>query len=368
MSNLRGVEVKRACDFFQRFVFAFPSSCISSPATKSSSCLPRRAVGEPVTFSRHKDGRCRRSGRCRRKASPPPQQPRYPMATVLRLQRPSPFCHSACPGVPWEQATWLRQVKREMNWETSGPFDTRVPYPLATILSFQPPSPICHSERRRGICGAPFGCPTFTGLQPLSVIIPPARRIVGANAWHIKWTKKRPCKIAPDARPGGPPPNVSPARKGWGSNPKNPSAVGAELNLSRPRATRTPLRPSLTRHNFLMQQLFRFLEHLQPLLRQILARTVDIKRQHPHSGGRPFRRYPFRSQFSSNGPGILIEQPLPRMRGICCHPSRPFPCSVRILVRHILFPGHPDLHLFSDAGRPQNGDPQNYRAKSMPAS
>jgi hypothetical protein len=34
----------------------------------------------------------------------PHQQPRYPMATVLRLQRPSPFCHSACPGVPWERS------------------------------------------------------------------------------------------------------------------------------------------------------------------------------------------------------------------------------------------------------------------------
>jgi hypothetical protein len=28
--------------------------------------------------------------------------------------QPSPFCHPACPGVPWEQATCLRQVKREM--------------------------------------------------------------------------------------------------------------------------------------------------------------------------------------------------------------------------------------------------------------
>jgi Tol biopolymer transport system component len=42
------------------------------------------------------------------------------MATVLRLQRPSPFCHSACPGGPWERSR---------------------------------PVPAC----RGGICGAPFG-------------------------------------------------------------------------------------------------------------------------------------------------------------------------------------------------------------------
>jgi hypothetical protein len=27
---------------------------------------------------------------------------------------------------------------------------------LATALSLQPPSPICHPERSRGTCGAPF--------------------------------------------------------------------------------------------------------------------------------------------------------------------------------------------------------------------
>jgi hypothetical protein len=26
-----------------------------------------------------------------------------------------PLCHPACPGVPWEQPTWLRQVKGGMN-------------------------------------------------------------------------------------------------------------------------------------------------------------------------------------------------------------------------------------------------------------
>src|SRR5579859_500597 len=57
-----------------------------------------------------------------KEAPPPPQQPRYPMATVLRLPRPSPFCHS---------------------------------------------------ERSRGICCAPFGCPQFTGLQLLPFVCHP---------------------------------------------------------------------------------------------------------------------------------------------------------------------------------------------------
>ena len=36
------------------------------------------------------------------------------------------------------------------------------PCPSATVLSLQPPSPICHPDRRGGICGAPFGRPGFT--------------------------------------------------------------------------------------------------------------------------------------------------------------------------------------------------------------
>ena len=75
-------------------------------------------------------------------------------ATTLYEPWPSPFCRPACPCVPWDQAICLRQVKRGTHWEISGPFDTRVPYPLATVLSFQLPSPICHSERSRGICSS----------------------------------------------------------------------------------------------------------------------------------------------------------------------------------------------------------------------
>ena len=65
------------------------------------------------------------------------------------------------------------------------------------------------------------------------------------------------------------------SRKCFSTRPET-NALGSSL------APGAPLRPSLTHHNFLMQQLLRLLEHLQPLRRQILARTVDIKRQHPH--------------------------------------------------------------------------------------
>ena len=34
------------------------------------------------------------SGRLQKEGVPAAQQPRYPMATVLHLRRPSPFCHS----------------------------------------------------------------------------------------------------------------------------------------------------------------------------------------------------------------------------------------------------------------------------------
>ncbi len=37
-----------------------------------------------------------------------------------------------------------------------------------TVLSLQPRSPICHPDRRRGTCSAPFGRPTFPVLTPLS--------------------------------------------------------------------------------------------------------------------------------------------------------------------------------------------------------
>ena len=44
------------------------------------------------------------------------------------------------------------------------------PCPSATVLSLQPPSPICHPDRRGGTCSAPFGRPTFTASPPLSFL------------------------------------------------------------------------------------------------------------------------------------------------------------------------------------------------------
>ena len=67
-------------------------------------------------------------GCCRWKAFPSPNKCFLPWQRSFPLQLPSPFCHP-------EHATCLRQVKRGMNWETSGPFGTRVPSPLATALS-----------------------------------------------------------------------------------------------------------------------------------------------------------------------------------------------------------------------------------------
>ena len=91
------------------------------------------SLGEPVSLFSRESGCCRWKGQSLdEEGVPSSQQLPFPLATVLSFQPPSPFCHSVCPGVPWEQATCLRQVKRGRNWETSGPFDTRVPYPLGS--------------------------------------------------------------------------------------------------------------------------------------------------------------------------------------------------------------------------------------------
>ncbi len=42
-----------------------------------------------------------------------------------------------------------------MNWETSGPFDTRVPSPLATALSLSTTLSYLSFRAKRGTCGAP---------------------------------------------------------------------------------------------------------------------------------------------------------------------------------------------------------------------
>ncbi len=56
-----------------------------------------------------------------------------------------------------------RQVKRGMNWETSGPFDTRVPSPLATALSLSTTLSYLSFRAKRGTCGAPRSLPDSQG-------------------------------------------------------------------------------------------------------------------------------------------------------------------------------------------------------------
>jgi hypothetical protein len=44
------------------------------------------------------------------------------------------------------------------------------PCPLATVLRLKPPSPFCHPERSRGTCGAPVPVPQAQGCSlPLSL-------------------------------------------------------------------------------------------------------------------------------------------------------------------------------------------------------
>ncbi len=56
-----------------------------------------------------------------------------------------------------------RQVKRGMNWETSDPFDTRVPSPLATALSLSTTLSYLSFRAKRGACGAPRSLPDSQG-------------------------------------------------------------------------------------------------------------------------------------------------------------------------------------------------------------
>ena len=53
-------------------------------------------------------------------------------ATVLSLQPPSPICHHACPSVPWDRRGGIRRLA------------------LITVLSLQRPSPICHPAEAKG--------------------------------------------------------------------------------------------------------------------------------------------------------------------------------------------------------------------------
>ena len=48
----------------------------------------------------------------------------FPLA-ILEDNRNPPLCHPACPGLPWEEPTCLRQVKRGMNERSELHFLTR---------------------------------------------------------------------------------------------------------------------------------------------------------------------------------------------------------------------------------------------------
>jgi hypothetical protein len=113
------------------------------------------------------------------------------------------------PGIPQTNAHWKHPPSSLSDGEglplplTQALSVEKPPFPPATALSLQLPSPFCHPERTRiscctaligdpgcgslqrephapdrsrnsrqeirgsrGICGAPFGCPKFPGLQP----------------------------------------------------------------------------------------------------------------------------------------------------------------------------------------------------------
>jgi hypothetical protein len=57
-------------------------------------------------------------------------------------------------------------ISRKRGCLSTSPPPRRPPWPLATVLSSQRPSPFCHPERSERICGAPFVCPAPTGPQP----------------------------------------------------------------------------------------------------------------------------------------------------------------------------------------------------------
>jgi hypothetical protein len=50
------------------------------------------------------------------------QQLPYPLATVLSFQQPSPFCHPACPGVPWRDLRCAIRVPQNLPFYNHFPF------------------------------------------------------------------------------------------------------------------------------------------------------------------------------------------------------------------------------------------------------
>jgi hypothetical protein len=84
--DLRGASL-RACDFFDPLLFsANLTGCFSvfNSQTKTSSCLPRPAVGELVTFQFFFRVFC------------------TPNPMFFFFSTPQQNRHPACPGLPWE--------------------------------------------------------------------------------------------------------------------------------------------------------------------------------------------------------------------------------------------------------------------------
>jgi hypothetical protein len=70
------------------------------------------------------------------------------------------------------------------------------PFPPATALSLQLPSPFCHPERSRGICGSVYRQPSSVGSVSLSFVIPSvAEGNPGAGFWQMLFGAFRPQAI-----------------------------------------------------------------------------------------------------------------------------------------------------------------------------
>jgi hypothetical protein len=111
----------------------------------------------------------------------------FPLATVLSITTTLSYLSFREPVIFFCLRTKTVAVDGEVHSRTNNyPIPWQLPYPIPQ------PSPICHPERSRGICGAPLGCPKFTVLQlfPLSSRLP--RRAVGAKRRDLRFPSPLP--------------------------------------------------------------------------------------------------------------------------------------------------------------------------------
>jgi hypothetical protein len=147
----RGAPLQ-ACDFFDLFVFSeHLTGCFHRPQKPSSP--------EPVTFLLwHEKGCCRRKGWLSMESRPRSPTTTYPSATILSLSATLSFLSSRA----YPDFLLHRPHRRPRMWFSSKRTTRSRPKP-----QFSTGNP---GEAER-ICGAPFGCPTFLVLQPLSFVI-----------------------------------------------------------------------------------------------------------------------------------------------------------------------------------------------------